>query len=292
MFLRDIAGFDSDPNRRRVAQHLVAAMITIEQEPHDMVAMQSETDKRHEIPDDYIQDIDILLRAELGAFHDEVIAPMLKNLQISNSNMSALNLQPSQTRSSRLEQDHFEAFPNSNILPGDAIFREQEHKALGIIPNPMREFGHAGIYLGCPKGQGLDVNEPANHQIIHVIDTSPACKLQNLVEFCKPKNTKLDFWGFYQADLTPQERSNLISLARTFPGSVIYNFTSKYKTATGIYFRCDGFVEYLHEAILPTLNPLQYRQGLFEDDRWQTLNPAALRNCFIKRYDLPAGVAI
>ena len=255
----------------RVVQHLVAALIVI---------------LSHQQGEDGLPTQD-----QLAALGEDLQLRLAGRLDWVSALLSGCMKQSTQSSSASvgLAQDSYEPIPGTNIEAGDAIFREQDPSLLKIMPNPMRNFGHAGIYLGCPKG--LDPNQAANHEVIHVINANPACQQQTLVDFCKPKGQTLNFWGFYSASLTSTERSTLINKAQSLVGGSIYNFRH-YKTPSTAYFRCDGFVEYLYEHITPSIDPLHYRLGLFEDDDWKTINPAALRNCFSNKTDIPAGFKI
>lgn len=165
------------------------------------------------------------------------------------------------------------------MLPGDCLFRRQTRPEYG---NPFRDFGHAGLYIGCIDPTA-DAGSCLNHIVIHVVSDKPACQLTTLHNFCNPGGIAEQFWGAYQADLTDSERSNLIATAFSFVNSCTYSFTNGYKNRSGKSFRCDGFVEYCYENSSPSISPLSYRSGLFEDDGWKTMNPKAMRNCFIRK---------
>ena len=166
------------------------------------------------------------------------------------------------------------------LLPGDCIFRRQTVPWHGI--NPFRDFGHAGIYVG-QVDSSLDPNDCNSHVVVHVVSAKPACQLTTLHEFCNPHGHAEQFWGAFQVDLTDAERNMLIAKAFSFANQCSYSFTSGYKDGKAKTFRCDGFVEFCHEAVKPSQNPLNYRGGLFEDDNWKTLNPRAMSNCLIRR---------
>lgn len=167
----------------------------------------------------------------------------------------------------------------SGLLPGDCLFRRQSRPWYG---NPFRDFGHAGLYIGCVDPTD-DVSDCSNHVVIHVISDKPACRLTTLHEFCNPDGTSEQFWGAYQADLTSAERSKVIATAYSFVNDCTYSFTGGYKNDTGKSFRCDGFVEHCYESATPSILPLSYRGGLFEGDNWKVMNPKALRNCLVKK---------
>ena len=263
--------FSDDRDRERIVQHLVAAMI---------VLLSDQQSESRPPTTDQLVSLERDLQSSLGPNFLWVSALLAGCLKQSG---------PTPPAAAGLAQDGYEPIPGTSIQAGDAIFREQDPSLLKIMPNPMRKFGHAGIYLGCPKGS--DPNQAANHEVIHVINANPACQQQTLVDFCKPKGQTLTFWGFYSASLTPTERSSLITKAQSLVGGSVYSFRH-YKTPSTAYFRCDGFVEYLYEHIKPSIDPLRYRLGLFEDDDWKTINPSALRNCFADKTDLPSGFKI
>lgn len=159
------------------------------------------------------------------------------------------------------------------LQPGDCIFRRQSP---GIF-NPFRDFGHAGIYLGCDDPDA-DINDCASHKIVHVVSEKVACQLVTLKEFCEPNGKKESFWGAYQVNLTSSERERVVSNALSGVGQFTYKFIGKgYKGP--LTYRCDGFVECCYENAAINTPPMSYRGGLFENDNWKTLNPSALRNC-------------
>lgn len=165
------------------------------------------------------------------------------------------------------------------MLPGDCLFRRQSRPWYG---NPFRDFGHAGIYVGCAD-PSLDVSDCSNHIVIHVVSAKPACQMTNLQEFCNPDGSPEQFWGAYQADLSSVEREAVLQTAYAFVNGSTYAFTKGYKNSVGKSFRCDGFVEHCYESALPAGSPLSYRGGLFEGDDWETMNPKALRSCLIRK---------
>jgi len=166
--------------------------------------------------------------------------------------------------------------------PGDCVFREQT--PMWRLKNPMRDFGHVGIYLGM-ENSVADPSDLDNHKIIHVINDSPACQQTSLNDFIHYKGNKLNFWGFYSVSLSTHERSSIISKAKSYLNKCVYSFFQDYKNPPN--FRCDGFVEHCYEAVGASIPPLTYRGGLFEDDLWKTMNPSALRNCFTRKIVVP-----
>lgn len=167
----------------------------------------------------------------------------------------------------------------AGMLPGDCLFRRQSRPWYG---NPFRDFGHAGLYIGCINPED-DVSDCSNHIVIHVVSGNPACQITTLHEFCNPSGEPEQFWGAYQADLTNVERSKVIATAYSFVNGCTYSFTRGYKNISGKSFRCDGFVEHCYESATLSISPLSYRGGLFEDDNWVTMNPKALRNCLVRK---------
>lgn len=138
---------------------------------------------------------------------------------------------------------------------------------------------YVGIYLGCPVGPWVDINDWNEHWIIEM--TTRNCEKNTVANF-KSHGT---FWGFYAAHLTDVQREGLLGLADSFIGICTYARASNCKNVPGLQFRCDGFVEYCHETVgvSPPL-PAHRGGGLFEDDSWRSLTPAALRNCLSIRY--------
>lgn len=168
-----------------------------------------------------------------------------------------------------------------NLKPGDCLFRRQTTSLLG---NPFRDFGHTGIYLGCDS-IGANVGDCINHKVVHVVNAIPACQLTSLQEFCNPKGVREQFWGAYQVRISNKERRAVVSKALASVGKYVYGYIH-YKGPKK--FRCDGFVEFCYESAVPTSPPLEHRKGLFEDDLWKTISPAALRNCFTEKIlDVP-----
>lgn len=165
------------------------------------------------------------------------------------------------------------------LLPGDCIFRRQ---SAGFPVNPFRDFGHAGLYIGCID-PAADPTECGNHLVVHVVSDMPACQIVSLHTFCHPGGKRESFWGVYRANLTRAERQRLVLDAVSCAGKGTYAFRSAYKDRTAMTFRCDGFVEDCHERLTPSLRPMSYRGGLFEADTWKTLNPSALRNCLTEK---------
>lgn len=176
--------------------------------------------------------------------------------------------------------DYFATRTLPGLLPGDCVFRRQTTNWLG---NPIRDFGHAGIYVGCIN-PAADVKNCENHMVIHAVKDKPACQLTHLSDFCNPDGKPEQFWGAYQIDITPSERKELVEKAYSLVNKGTYSFFGGYKNERrGETFRCDGFVEYCYESIRHSQSPLSYRGGLFEDDSWQTMNPMALRSCLTKK---------
>lgn len=170
----------------------------------------------------------------------------------------------------------------AGVQPGDCVFREMG--PWGPVGNPLNDFGHVGMYLGMDN-LNADPHDPANHKIIQVDNSKPACQEATLHDFLHHKGKRLQFWGFYSVDLKPHERSGVISKARSYLGTGVYAFFKHYKSPPN--FRCDGYVEHCYESVGATVQPLNYRGGLFEDDLWKTMNPSALRNCFTNKIVAP-----
>jgi hypothetical protein len=212
---------------------------------------------------------------------DTVLGPRNRDLvhqffSLTRQRSQALGLQAPQPQSP----------PNMNsirslagLLPGDCLFRRQSRPWYG---NPFRDFGHAGMYIGCIDPTA-DVGDCEKHVVIHVISDTPACQQTTLHGFCNPDGGPEQFWGAYQADLTSGERSALVTAAYSLVGDCTYSFTNGYKNSAGKSFRCDGFVEHCYETCRPSQSPLSYRGGLFENDSWKTMNPQALRNCLTRK---------
>jgi len=157
------------------------------------------------------------------------------------------------------------------IRPGDGVFRE-----LNIWGFP--EFGHVGIYVGHP-----DEGVPLKRHYIAEMKTgfmgfSGNCVLTTFEDFISTS----PFWGVYSMELTEPERKQLFNAAMNLVGRCGYALTY-YKDPYHNLFRCDGFVEHLYESLNPMPIQLQHRNGLFEDDTYDTLNPNALRSCFSDR---------
>jgi len=78
----------------------------------------------------------------------------------------------------------------------------------------------------------------------------------------------------------------VVSTAHNLLGLCRYGvFGAHYKNPFNLFFRCDGLVEHCYESIIPTPSQVQHRGGLFEDDTWKSLSPAALRNCLFELVD-------
>lgn len=167
------------------------------------------------------------------------------------------------------------------LRPGDCLFRRQSGSWFG---NPVRDFGHAGLYIGCINPE-LDASDCSNHMVIHVVSDNPACQMTSLREFCNPDGEAEEFWGAYQIDLSDSERNRLIQTAFSYVNKCVYSFTTGYKNSSGQSFRCDGFVEHCYETTLngSTIQPWSYREGLFEKDTWKTMSPTSLRNCLTRK---------
>lgn len=160
--------------------------------------------------------------------------------------------------------------PNK-VLPGDCLFRDMGWK-------PISDLGHVAIYIGIDPND--DPDDESNHLIIEVTTATPACNIDTVANFKKTGT----FWGYYSVDLTSNERDQIVNNALKYNGKCSYGYwPRRYKSASALSFRCDGFVEYCYESITPTPGRLSHRKGLFEADTWKSLTPAALRNCmFIK----------
>lgn len=160
--------------------------------------------------------------------------------------------------------------PNT-VQPGDCLFR-------GMNIKRFSDLGHVAIYIGIDPGKDPDVE--SNHRIIEVTDATPACNIDTVANFKKTGN----FWGYYSVNLNSVERNQVVSTALRFDGKCSYGyFPWRYKSASALSFRCDGFVEHCYESIVPTPPRLSHRKGLFEDDTWKSLTPAALRNCMFTK---------
>jgi len=174
---------------------------------------------------------------------------------------------------------HLRHHPNvPKLLPGDCLFREL-NPPLGNFSKAIRDLGHTGIYVGLfsPDADPTDSN---NHLVVEMTPQH-GCHVTTVDQF----RQQTSFWGFYSIGLDPTRRHTLTALALGYVGRCRYGVSiTGYKNPVALSFRCDGLVEHCHES-LPLGLPLPpHKWGLFEDDQWNTITPAALRNCFFEKY--------
>lgn len=163
------------------------------------------------------------------------------------------------------------------LLPGDCLFRELSSPGQ-IFGQALRDLGHTGIYLGL-RASNADPTDWSNHDVVEM--TLSGCQITTIAQF----RQQAPFWGFYSINLDQPRRSAIAALARSYVGRCHYGVSiTGYKNPVALSFRCDGFVEHCHESLPPGAPLPAHKWGLFEDDKWNTLTPAALRNCFFEKY--------
>lgn len=163
----------------------------------------------------------------------------------------------------------------TGLSSGDVVFREMHVPFVKIL----RTFGHAGVYVGTSKSHPTS----GQHVVVEMqMDRRGGeCRIVTLNEFRKAGGVN-GYWGGYSADLKPSERYLVVATALSYVGVAKYGFIN-HKDPNAAKFRCDGLAEHCYESIQPLPQRLQHRGGLFEDDRWNTMSPASLRNCMFTK---------
>lgn len=158
----------------------------------------------------------------------------------------------------------------TGLRSGDVVFRKMNIPVVRILGT----FGHAGVYVG-RRGEEHVVAE------MQMNARGGECRIVTLADFKKAAGAQ-GYWGGYSVDLDDSQRSEVVRTALSYVGVATYGFVS-YKDPSAARFRCDGLPEHCYEMLRPPPQRLAHRGGLFEEDRWNTMSPASLRNCMFNK---------
>jgi len=205
----------------------------------------------------------------------EILPPIDRLLALSTPSSIAISHGPSGDFIVGSQAGSFLCSSSTSPAAGDLVFRAMS--AVGI-----RDFGHAGIYIGSLVGS--DAGSDAHQYVVEMQATLTGglCQVVDLASF-KGTASSAGYWGAYSVDLNAHQRSLVVAHALSYVGVAKYGFWN-YKDPFSPKFRCDGLAEFVYE-LLGTHLPasIAYRGGLFEDDKWNTMSPASLRNCLFRK---------
>ncbi|MEW6606657.1 MAG: hypothetical protein AB1414_04260 [bacterium] len=205
--------------------------------------------------EEYIQDEVVLTMGKIQGTSAELDELIHRDMRITRGTLSGKKITPSLTE----EIGEFEEYNMIwyKIEPGDAI-----HRYMGGFGGPL---GHAGIYIGCKKGEELE--DCRNHKIIEM--SPKRCVTNNLYNFCHHEDAPSDsFWGFRKhRSITRPGRKIIFERAKGMAQKQArYSFFAGYKSPEIPTFRCDGLVEWCYEQAV--------REGIVDDNNWMDLTPS------------------